>query len=232
MLDEFTSIEANETWELVELLPRTRPIGLKWVYKTKRDEAGLITMFKAQLIAKGYVQRQGVDYDEVFAPVARLESVRLLLAYATCEGWAVQHMDVKSAFLNGDLLEDVFIEQPPGFVLKGHEHKVLYGLHQAPRAWYSKLDASLLKLGFTRSTSEHAVYLCGQSDRCLVVEVYVDDLVITGSSHSDIDKFKEEMKSTFQMSDLGLLKYYLGLEVVQTEDGITLCQRGGMLRRS
>jgi len=163
MLDEFTSIEANDTWELVEPPLRTRPIGLKWVYKTKRDEAGLITKFKARLVAKGYVQRQGVDYDEVFAPVARLESVRLLLAYAACEGWAVHHMDVKSAFLNGELLEDVYVEQPPGFVLKGHEHKVLhlvkalYGLRQAPRAWYSKLDASLLKLGFTRSTSEHAV---------------------------------------------------------------------------
>jgi hypothetical protein len=140
-------------------------------------------------------------------------------------------MDVKSAFLNGELVEDVYVEQPPGFVLKGQEHKVLhltkalYGLRQAPRAWYSKLDASLLKLGFTRSTSEHAVYLRGPETRRLIVGVYVDDLVITGSSHSDIDKFKLEMKDTFQMSDLGLLKYYLGLEVVQSERGISLSQR-------
>lgn len=113
MLDEFTSIEANGTWELVEPPPRLRPIGLKWVYKTKRDEAGLVAKYKARLVAKGYVQRQGIDYDEVFAPMARLESVRLLLAYAASEGWAVHHMDVKSAFLNGELREDVYVEQPP-----------------------------------------------------------------------------------------------------------------------
>jgi len=116
--------------------------------------AGVITKHKARLVAKGYVQRQGVDFDEVFAPVARLESVRLLLAHAASEGWAVHHMDVKSAFLNGVLQEEVYVEQPLGFVLKGHELKVLhlvkalYGLRQAPRTWYSKLDESLINLGF------------------------------------------------------------------------------------
>ena len=119
MLDEFTSIEANDTWSLVDPPPGVRPIGLKWVYKTKRDEAGLVTKFKARLIAKGYVQRQGIDFDEVFAPVACLESVRLLLALATSEGWAIHHMDVKSAFLNGELLEDVYVEQPRGVRAEG-----------------------------------------------------------------------------------------------------------------
>jgi hypothetical protein len=206
------------------------PIGLKWVYKTKRDEAGIVTKFKARLVAKGYVQRQGIDFDEVFAPVARLESVRLLLALAASEGWAVHHMDVKSAFLNGELLEDVYVQQPPGFVVKGQETKVLhlikalYGLRQAPRAWYSKLDESLIKLGFRRSTSEHAVYLRGVGARRLIVGVYVDDLVITGGDPRDISTFKEEMKATFKMSDLGLLHYYLGLEVKQSGSGITICQ--------
>ena len=154
MLDEMTSIEASGTWELVEPPPRTRPIGLKWVYKAKKDASGIVTKQKARLVAKGYVQRQGIDFDEVFAPVARLEFVRLLLAHAACEGWAVHHMDVKSAFLNGVLQEEVYIEQPPGFILRGHEHKVLhlvkalYGLRQAPRAWYAKLDESLIKLRF------------------------------------------------------------------------------------
>jgi hypothetical protein len=231
MLDEFTSIEDNNTWVLVDPPPGVRAIGLKWVFKTKRDEARLISKYKGRLVAKGYVQRQGVDFDEVFAPVARLESVRLLLACAAAEGWKVHHMDVKSAFLNGELLEDVYVEQPPGFVKKGEEHKVLhlikalYGLRQAPRAWYSKLDSSLLKLGFTRSTSEHAVYLRGHGERRLIVGVYVDDLVITGGNQQDIYKFKQEMKSTFQMSDLGLSKYYLGLEVMQSKEGITVCQR-------
>lgn len=121
-------------------------VRVKWVYKTKQDEAGLITKFKARLVTKRYVQRQGIYFDEVFVPVARLESVRLLLALAASEGWAVHHMDVKSTFLNGALLEDVYVKQLPGFMLKGQETKVLhlikalYGLRQAPRPWYSKLD--------------------------------------------------------------------------------------------
>jgi hypothetical protein len=140
-------------------------------------------------------------------------------------------MDVKSAFLNGVLQEQVYVEQPPGFVLRGHENKVLhlvkalYGLRQAPRAWYAKLDSSLIDLGFKRSTSEHAVYLRGAGARRLVVGVYVDDLVITGGNDTDITAFKEEMKANFKMSDLGLLHYYLGLEVTQSKAGITICQK-------
>jgi hypothetical protein len=172
-----------------------------------------------------------VDFDEAFAPVARLESVRLLLAHAANEGWVVHQMDVKSVFLNGELLEEVYVQQPPGFVLKGHEGKVLrlvkalYGLRQAPRAWYAKLDGALLQLGFRRSSSEHAVYFRGAGARRLVVGVYVDDLVITGADQEDIDAFKKEMKSMFQMSDLGLLHYYLGLEVNQSVSGISIGQK-------
>ena len=117
MLDEMTSIEASGTWRLIEPPPHTRPIGLKWVYKAKKDASGIVTKHKARLVAKGYVQRQGIDFNEVFAPVARLESVRLLLAHAASEGWPVHHMDVKSSFLNGELQEEVYVEQPPGFVL-------------------------------------------------------------------------------------------------------------------
>jgi len=230
MLDEMTSIEASGTWKLVDAPPRVKPIGLKWVYKTKKDATGVITKHKARLVAKGYVQQQGIDFEEVFAPVARLESVRLLLAHAATQGWALHHMDVKSAFLNGVLQEQVYVEQPPGFVLRGHESKVLhlvkalYGLRQAPRAWYAKLDSSLIELGFQRSTSEHAVYLRGAGEHRLIVGVYVDDLVITGGNNDIITKFKEEMKAKFKMSDLGLLRYYLGLEVTQSEAGITVCQ--------
>lgn len=236
MLDEMTSIESNGTWELVDPPPRVRPIRLKWVFKTKKDATGIIVKHKARLVAKGYVQRQGIDYEEVFAPVARMESVRLLLALAASEGWAVHHMDVKSAFLNGDLREEVYVAQPPGFIVAGKENKVLrpikalYGLRQAPRAWYSKLDASLASLGFQRSASEHAVYTRGMGANRLIVGVYVDDLVITGGNSIELKQFKEEIKRTFQMSDLGLLHYYLGLEVSQTEAGITISQGGYALK--
>jgi len=139
MLDEMTTIEANGTWELADPPHHSHPIGLKWVYKAKKDAARIISKYKARLVANGYLQRQGMYFDEVFAPVARLESVHLLLAHAANEGWPVHHMDVKSAFLNGELQEEVYVEQPPGFVLKEHEGKVLrlvkalYGLRHPPR---------------------------------------------------------------------------------------------------
>lgn len=164
MMEEMKSITDNKTWDLVELPPGHRAIGLKWVFKVKRDENGNVARYKARLVAKGYVQRAGIDYDEVFAPVARMESIRLLLALAAHKSWEVHHMDVKSAFLNGNLEEEVYVSQPAGFIIDGAEHKVLrlrkalYGLKQAPRAWNAKLDASLVSLGFQRSSSDHGVY--------------------------------------------------------------------------
>ncbi|WVZ58492.1 hypothetical protein U9M48_008764 [Paspalum notatum var. saurae] len=218
MVEEMASIEQNKTWSLVDRPAGHRPIGLKWVFKLKRDEHGNVVKHKARLVAKGYVQRQGIDYEEVFAPVARMESVRVLLAVAAQRGWAVHHMDVKSAFLNGELAEEVYVVQPPGFIAAGHEdkvlrlHKALYGLRQAPRAWNAKLDMSLKKLGFAKSECEPGLYTRGKLQSRLVVGIYVDDLIITGESTGEIDEFKQEMKSLFRMSDLGGLTYYLGIE--------------------
>jgi hypothetical protein len=140
MTEEIQAIEDNHTWVLTDLPPGRRDIGLKWVFKVKRDEKVSVVKHKARLVVKGYSQQQGVDYEEVFAPVARLEAVRLLLALVANQGWEVHHMDVKSAFLNGNLMEEVYVSQPLGFVMTGREDKVLklrnalYGLHQAPRA--------------------------------------------------------------------------------------------------
>ena len=132
------AIEENETWELVDLPTGCHPISLKWVYKVKRHERGAIVKHKARLVARGFVQREGIDFEEVFAPVARMELVHLLLALAAAKDWCVHHLDVKSAFLNGELAETVFVRQPLGFVVKEEEHRVLrlckalYGLRQAP----------------------------------------------------------------------------------------------------
>jgi Reverse transcriptase (RNA-dependent DNA polymerase). len=139
-------------------------------------------------------------------------------------------MDVKSAFLNGDLAEEVYVKQPPGFVVAGEEDKVLrlrkalYGLQQAPRAWNAKLDCTLKELGFDQNKHEHAMYRHNNGSSAMLIGVYVDDLVITGPSTRAIEQFKEEMKAKFQMSDLGLLSFYLGIEVKQGEDGISLNQ--------
>ena len=231
MTEELAAIEENKTWTLTNLPLGRKAIGLKWVFKVKRDEKGAIVRHKARLVVKGYAQKQGVDFDEVYAPVARMEAIRLLLALAAHEAWEVHHMDVKSAFLNGELQEEVYVQQPPGFTDMGNQnkvfklHKALYGLHQAPRAWNQKLDSNLVALGFQKNTSEHAIYCKGVGTERLVVGVYVDDLVITGSSAGLIAEFKEEMTQLFEMSDLGLLHYYLGIEVKQIKDGISLCQR-------
>jgi hypothetical protein len=200
------------------------------VFKVKRDAAGNIVKHKARLVAKGYAHKQGVDFDEVFAPVARLETVRLLLALADNGGWEVHHMDVKSAFLNGDLLEEVYVHQPPGFqdpknagmVLK--LNKALYGLKQAPRAWNAKLDYELCRLSFRRCEDEHAVYRRRKGDSFLIAGVYVDDLIICGPDKTKIINFKQQMMKLFSMSDLGLLSYYLGIEVQQKNGEITICQ--------
>ena len=231
MDSEMQSINDNNTWELVSLPAGHKAIGLKWVYRVKRDPAGNIVKHKARLVAKGYVQRQGVDFEEVFAPVARMETVRLLLALAAHSGWEVHHMDVMSAFLNGELSEEVYVAQPPGYVIAGKEQsvlklrKALYGLRQAPRAWYAKFDDSMASLGFTSSPLEHAVYRRGDKQSFLLVGVYVDDLVITGTSLTEIEEFKRQMCQLFQMSDLGRLSYYLGIEVEQGDGVITLKQQ-------
>lgn len=154
MLSEMDAVEKNRTWELADLPRGHRAVTLKWVFKLKRDEAGAIIKHKARLVARGFVQQEGIDFDDAFAPVAREESVRLLLALAAQEGWCVHHMDVKSAFLNDDLKEEVYVHQSPGFAIPDKEGKVLrlrkalYGLRQAPRAWNAKLDSTLKGMGF------------------------------------------------------------------------------------
>lgn len=163
MKEEMDAVQRNGTWELLDLPRGHCSIGLRWVFKLKKNEAGAVVKHKARLVAKGYLQQPGVDFDEVFAPVARLESVRLLLALVAHEGWSVHHMDVKSAFLNG-VLEEVYVSQPPGFIVTGQDSKVLclkkalYGLLQAPRAWNARLEATLKSLGFEQSAHEHTVW--------------------------------------------------------------------------
>jgi hypothetical protein len=187
MQSEMDAIEKNCIWELANLPRGHSAITLKWVFKLKRDEAGAIVKHKARFVAHGFVQRESIDFNNTFTPVARMESVRLLFALAALEGWHVHHMDVKSAFLNDDLKEEVYVHQPPGFTIPGKEGKVLrlrealYGLQQAPRAWNAKLDSTLKGMGFGQSPHEAAIYRQGNGGNALLVGVYVDSLVITGT---------------------------------------------------
>ncbi|KAG7582944.1 Zinc finger CCHC-type superfamily [Arabidopsis suecica] len=228
--EEINSIEKFKVWDLVDLPFGVKPIGLKWVFKLKRNSDGSINKYKARLVAKGYVQQFGVDFEEVFAPVARIETIRLLIKLAASHGWEIHHLDVKTAFLHGELKENVYVYQPEGFEKKGSESKVyklnkaLYGLWQAPRAWNNKLNHILLELQFIKCSKEPTVYRREHKENVLVIAVYVDDLFVTGTSLDAINDFKSEMSSRFDMSDLGKLSYYLGIEVVQHAEGITLNQ--------
>jgi hypothetical protein len=229
MQEEIDSVERNRTWELANLPQGHRAITLKWVYKLKRNEAGKIVKHKARLVTRRFMLQEGIYFDEVFPPVACMESVRLLALVAQ-EGWQVYHMDVKSEFLNGDLKEEVYVRQPVGFIIASQEGKVLrlrkalYSLRQAPWAWNSKLDNTLKRMNFIQSEHEHAMYRRSCGGDVLLIGVYVDDLVTTVSSLAAVEEFKEEMKMAFLMSDLGLLSFYLGIEVRQDAGDITLRQ--------
>ncbi|CAL2244033.1 unnamed protein product [Prunus armeniaca] len=232
MKDELNMIEKNKTWELVDR-PMEKPIiGVKWVFKTKLNLDGSVQKNKARLVAKGYSQKPGVDYNETFAPVARLDTIRTLIALAAEKGWQLYQLDVKSAFLNGILEEEVYVDQPEGFVVKGSEskvyklHKALYGLKQAPRAWYSEIDGYFAECGFTKSQSEATLYVKARgAENILIVSIYVDDIVYTGNDHEMLEDFKKDMKEKYEMTDLGLLHHFLGMGVIQTPTSIFIHQK-------
>ncbi|GKU94475.1 hypothetical protein SLEP1_g7971 [Rubroshorea leprosula] len=231
MDEEIAAIERNNTWELTELPKGKKGIGVKWVYKTNLKENGEIEKYKAHLVTKGYKQEFGIDYKEVYAPVARHDMIHLVIALAAQNSWPLYQLDLKSTFLHGDLDEEVFIHQPPGYIKVGNEHKVyklkraLYGLKQAPQAWYSRIESYFLKKGFEKCPYEHTLFIKSEGGKMLIVCLYVDDLIYTGNDMVMFDKFKKSMMAEFEMSDLGLMHYYLGIEVKQSDASIFISQK-------
>ncbi|RVW45415.1 Retrovirus-related Pol polyprotein from transposon TNT 1-94 [Vitis vinifera] len=219
--------------DAVKNLPtEAKKVGVKWIYKTKFNENGEVDKYKARLVAKGYTQEHGVDYTEVFAPVARLDTIRVVISLAALKEWTIYQLDVKSAFLHGELSEEVFVEQPPGYEQKGNEQKVyrlkkaLYGLKQAPRAWYSRIESYFMKEGFKKCHYEHTLFIkTGKGGKILIVCLYVDDLIFTGNDEIMFAEFKKSMMLEFDMIDLGKMRYFLGIEVMQRSDGIFINQK-------
>jgi len=225
MDEEIDSIDKNDTWDLVELLEDQDCIGVKWAYKTKFNEKGEVEKHKARLVAKDFSQQPGVDYSETFAPVARLDTTRVVLATVVQNRWKIYQMDVKSAFLKGILEEEVYVEKPLGYVIEGHEDKFyrlkksLYGLKKAPRVWYSRIDSYLISTGFNKRNNEPTLYTkVNQEGQILIVFLYVDDMIFRGNF--PVDEFKETMKQKFEMTDLGLMRCFLGIEVLQSDSRI------------
>ncbi|KAK2452968.1 putative mitochondrial protein [Trifolium repens] len=230
MKAEIEALQKNDTWELTVLPAGCKSIGVKWVYKTKYNEKGDIDKYKARLVAKGYTQRHGIDFNEVFAPVARWDTIRSILALAANNRWNVFQLDVKSAFLHGELAEDIYVNQPAGYsngdkCMVYKLKKALYGLKQAPRAWYSKIETYFASETFMKCPHEHTLFVkYGDKSGVLIVSLYVDDLIYTGNDQGLIENFKSSMKRKFAMTDLGKMRYFLGMEVNQSSEGIYMHQ--------
>ncbi len=222
---EFQSLQRNDTWDLVKLPAGCKAVTSKWVFRLKRDAEGKITRYKARLVARGFTQRAGIDYQETFAPVVRFETVRVIIAAAAKRGLLLHQLDVETAFLNGTLQEEVYLEQPEGFVedttLVCRLRKSLYGLKQSPRCWNQALHEFLLEKGYKQTQADTCVYTYKSN----ILAVYVDDLLLVAPDEQEIARMKKGLMDRFKMKDLGPLHYLLGLRIVQDVNGVHIDQK-------
>jgi transposase InsO family protein len=227
---EMDSIIANGTWEVTERPYGCKPVGCKWVFKKKLRPDGTIEKYKARLVAKGYTQKEGEDFFDTYSPVARLTTIRVLLSLAASHGLLVHQMDVKTAFLNGELDEEIYMDQPDGFVLEGQEGKVckllksLYGLKQAPKQWHEKFDKTLTSAGFAVNEADKCVYYHHGGGEGVILCLYVDDILIFGTNIEVINEVKSFLSQNFDMKDLGVADVILNIKLIRGENGITLLQ--------
>ncbi|KAD6119214.1 hypothetical protein E3N88_10485 [Mikania micrantha] len=230
MSKEVQALEQNKTWSLTELPSGKKAIDSKWVYKIKYKPNGEIERYKARLVAKGFTQSEGIDYHETFAPVAKLVTMRTILAIAVKRNWHIHQLDVNNAFLHGDLDEEVYMKIPQGFT-KGHENKVcrlkksIYGLKQASRNWYYKFTKTLLEFDFAQSKADYSLFIYNKGETFVAALIYVDDVILVGNDLELIKHTKKQLHEKFSIKDLGPLKYFLGIEVARTRKGLVLSQR-------
>ncbi|KAL4022755.1 hypothetical protein IC575_016500 [Cucumis melo] len=226
MQEELLQFKCNNVWTLVPKPNGANVIGTKWIFKNKTDESRSIIRNKARLVAQGYAQVEGVDFDETFASVARLEAIRLLLSISCFQKFKLFQMDVKSAFLNGYLNEEVYVAQLKGFVDPEFAqyvyklNKALYGLKQAPRAWYERLTMYLGERGYLRSETDKTLFINRTSTNLIVAQIYVDDIIFGGFPKTLVDNFINIKKSEFEMSLVGELSCFLGLQIKQRSEGM------------
>ncbi|KAJ0580529.1 putative RNA-directed DNA polymerase [Helianthus annuus] len=224
------ALEENNTWTLETLPKGKRAIESKWVYKIKYKPSGEVERYKARLVAKGYTQQEGIDFHDTFAPVAKLVTVRTLLAVAVKKDWIIGQLDVNNAFLHGDLDEEVYMKIPQGFSREGETRvcrlrKSIYGLKQASRNWYQKFTKVLIGLGFRQSVADHSLFIFKKEGVFVAALIYVDDVIIVGNNQRQINITKSVLDKEFSIKDLGPLKYFLGIEVTRTGEGLVLTQR-------
>jgi hypothetical protein len=197
----------------------------------KHNSDGSISRYKARLVAKGYAQTRGIDYEETFVHVAKMATVRAVITMVASRGWVLHQMDVKNAFLHGELQEEVYLDQPPGYEDMSHLDyvcrlcKALYGLKQAPRAWHDKIAEYYVTIGFHMLDADHSFYVRKSDEGIVVITIYVDDLIVAGDNEKEVEHVKNLFKQKFDMKDLGEFKFFLGIEVIKTLEGIWLLQR-------
>ncbi|GMI66032.1 hypothetical protein HRI_000272500 [Hibiscus trionum] len=233
VMAEYQALISNGTWDIVELPVGRKAVGCKWLFKVKLKADGTVDRFKARLVAKGFAQIPGFDFMDTFSPVVRFATVNILLSVAVSNQWPIRQVDVNNAFLKGDLQEDVYMQQVPGFeegsstgkVLVCKLRKALYGLRQAPRNWFAKLKEFLCTLGFVESKADPSLFLLLNGHDVTYLIVYVDDILITGNATSTIDNVISELHNKFSLKDLGLLQFFLGLEVTRSSNGLFLSQK-------
>jgi hypothetical protein len=229
---EMDALKKCETYELVEPPEDRQIIGCRWVYSIKRDQDGKLIKFKARLVALGYSQQEGIDFDETYSPVLRYGTLRALIALAAAHGLHMCQMDVITAYLNGVIDREVYMKQPPGHEVNGKERfvcklkKGLYGLRQSGRLWYERMNKELLRLGFTRLESDNCVYIRSSNESTTIIGLYVDDLMVLSDCTIAIDGVKRGLVSAFDMKDLGKPSFILGIRVVQdaADGSISICQ--------
>ncbi|KAJ0440838.1 putative RNA-directed DNA polymerase [Helianthus annuus] len=230
MNKEMDALFRNNTWILTDLPQGRKAIGCKWVYRVKYKSNGEVERFKARLVAKGFNQREGLDFGETFSPVVKMVTVRIVITLAVFYGWSLYQLDVDNAFLHGTITEDVYMKLPQGYYSKNETKvcklvKSLYGLKQAPRKWNERLTDVLIANGYVQSKCDHSLFIMSKMDVTVFLLVYVDDVVVTGNSENEIERIKHVLHETFRIKDLGVLKYFLGIEVLFDNNTVCLNQR-------
>eukprot|EP00253_Pinus_taeda_P023139 PITA_23139 len=229
MVEEYDSIVRNSAWDIVPRPEGKSMVGSRWIYKVKQAADGSVEKYKARFVARGFSQIEGINYEETFAPVASYSSIQTFLSLSAQMGWHIHQMDVKTPFLNGVIEEEVHIEQPEGFEIFSSDlhvcrlKRALYGLKQAPRAWHTRIDSYFTRLGFSKSEADPNLYQIVVEGKLLIIVLYVDDFILTGDELL-ILSCKEDLSREFEMKDLGLLHYFLGLEIWQRSDGLFVSQ--------
>ena len=231
MDEEMRALLQNDTWDIVDLPKGKRPVSCRWIYTLKCKSDGSLDRYKARLVARGYTQTFGIDYQETFAPVARINTIRILISLAVNLDWPLNQSDIKNAFLHGDLKEEIYMAVPPGYEGSMHRDKVcklkkaLYGLKQSPRAWFGRFTQAMRVLGYQQCNGEHTLFYKNASpDSSTYLIVYVDDIIITGNNLKEIECLEQHLDKNFQVKQLGPLKYFLGIEFARSSEGILMTQ--------